>query len=71
MLNCIDVCPKGLNPGQAIASIAKLSLKRGGLSKERAERLKTLIASADDPALQPASKDDQSPQIDVNSIPTR
>lgn len=53
VVNCIDACPKGLNPAKAIATIAKMSLRTGKHSAERAERLKTLIASADDPALHP------------------
>jgi succinate dehydrogenase / fumarate reductase, iron-sulfur subunit len=56
VLNCIDACPKGLNPAKAIATLAKLSLRTGKISGERAERLKIMIDSSDDPALQPPSK---------------
>lgn len=51
VLNCIDACPKGLNPAQAIATIAKMSLRTGKHTAEREERLKTLIASSEDPNL--------------------
>lgn len=53
VLNCIDACPKGLNPAKAIAVLAKMSLRTGKIKRERAKRLEELIASADDPALQP------------------
>lgn len=46
--NCIDSCPKGLNPARAISELAKASLRSGRLTKDRAERLKTLIAEIED-----------------------
>lgn len=48
--NCIDACPKGLNPAQAISNLAKASLRSGRLSAERQERLKELIAAVDESA---------------------
>lgn len=72
VLNCIDACPKGLNPAKAIAAIASMSLRTGKITGERAERLKTLIASADDPTLQPANAHpDNVPHISADSIPIR
>lgn len=53
VVNCIDACPKGLNPAQAISTLAKMSLATGKHSAARVERLKSIIDSADDPALQP------------------
>lgn len=70
VLNCIDACPKGLNPAKAIAEIARLSLNSGKITGERAERLKTLIASAEDPALQPADAH-HTPQVPADSIPVK
>lgn len=56
VVNCIDACPKGLNPAQAIATLAKMSMRTGQHTAERARRLEELIASADDPVLVPAGK---------------
>lgn len=69
VLNCIDACPKGLNPAKAIAHLAQMSLNTGKITGQRAERLKSLIASADDPTLQPMGKHDQSPQVLPEAIP--
>lgn len=72
VVNCIDACPKGLNPAKAIATLALMSLRTGKHSAERAERLKTLIDSADDPALQPANAHHEhtsAPQVSLSSIP--
>lgn len=70
VINCIDACPKGLNPAKAIAEIARMSLKTGKITGERAERLKTLIASADDPTLQPANAHaDDTPHVPADTIP--
>lgn len=69
VLNCIDACPKGLNPAKAIATLASMSLRTGKHTAARAERLKTLIDSADDPSLQPVNAHhDHTPQITVGSI---
>ncbi|MEM9953614.1 MAG: succinate dehydrogenase iron-sulfur subunit [Chloroflexota bacterium] len=51
VVNCIDACPKGLNPALAIATLAKLSLQTGKITGERAQRLAELIESADAPDL--------------------
>ncbi len=73
VINCIDACPKGLNPAKAIAQLATMSLKSGRLSAERAARLQTLIDSADDPALQPENAHDDhdtpQPQVMADTIP--
>jgi len=42
IFNCIDACPKNLNPTQAIETLRKLAQKRQALEAERAERQKTL-----------------------------
>lgn len=72
VLNCIDACPKGLNPAKAIAVIAKMSMQTGKHSEERMERLQSIIDSADDPALQPTNTSHEhsaEPQVAVSSIP--
>ncbi len=51
--NCIDACPKGLNPAQAISELAKASLRSGKLSQGRAERLKTLIVDIEEQSTTP------------------
>jgi succinate dehydrogenase / fumarate reductase iron-sulfur subunit len=74
VVNCIDACPKGLNPAKAISTLANMSLRTGKHSAARAERLKSLIDSADDPALQPANpnhKPADDPQVALASIPVR
>jgi len=48
IVNCIDACPKGLNPAKAIATIGKLSLRSGKIQGERARRIQELIDSADE-----------------------
>lgn len=42
VLNCVDACPKNLNPAKAIATLANLALRAGKIDAERAERIKTL-----------------------------
>jgi len=42
IFNCIDACPKGLNPTEAIETLRKLVQKRMAFEKEREERQKTL-----------------------------
>ena len=42
IFNCIDACPKKLNPTQAIETLRKLAQKRQAFEAERAERQKTL-----------------------------
>ncbi len=49
VLNCIDACPKGLNPAKAIAILANMALRSGKVDAQRAERIKTLIATEDIP----------------------
>lgn len=44
VLNCIDACPKGLDPAKAIARLAKMGLRMNGVATERVERQKDLIA---------------------------
>lgn len=38
IFNCIDACPKGLNPTQAIETLRKLVMKRQAFEAARAER---------------------------------
>ncbi len=42
IFNCIDACPKGLNPTQAIETLRKLAQKRQAFEAAREERQKTL-----------------------------
>ncbi|MGR9052420.1 MAG: succinate dehydrogenase/fumarate reductase iron-sulfur subunit [Gammaproteobacteria bacterium] len=42
IFNCIDVCPKNLNPTQAIETLRKLAQKRTAYVAARQERQKTL-----------------------------
>ncbi len=42
VFNCIDACPKGLNPTAAIETLRKLAIKRTSYVKARKERQKTL-----------------------------
>jgi succinate dehydrogenase / fumarate reductase iron-sulfur subunit len=45
IFNCIDACPKNLNPTQAIETLRKLAQKRRAFEKARRERQKTLNRS--------------------------
>ena len=38
IFNCIDACPKDLNPTQAIETLRKLAQKRQALDQARSER---------------------------------
>ena len=42
IFNCIDACPKGLNPTEAIETVRKLAQKRVAMEEARAERQKNL-----------------------------
>lgn len=42
IFNCIDACPKGLNPTEAIETLRKLAQKRQAFEDSRKERQKTL-----------------------------
>jgi succinate dehydrogenase / fumarate reductase iron-sulfur subunit len=42
IFNCIDACPKGLNPTQAIETLRKLAQKRQAFEAARLERQKSL-----------------------------
>ena len=42
IFNCIDACPKGLNPTEAIETVRKLAQKRVALEEARVERQKNL-----------------------------
>jgi succinate dehydrogenase/fumarate reductase-like Fe-S protein len=44
IFNCIDACPKGLNPTQAIETLRKLAQKRQAFEAARQERQKTIAA---------------------------
>jgi succinate dehydrogenase / fumarate reductase iron-sulfur subunit len=43
IFNCIDACPKGLNPTEAIETLRKLVQKRQAFVAARQERQKTLL----------------------------
>ena len=43
IFNCIDACPKGLDPTRAIETLRGLSRKRQALAAQRGERQKTLV----------------------------
>lgn len=43
IFNCIDACPKGLNPTEAIETLRKLSQRRLAVEEEREARQKTLV----------------------------
>jgi succinate dehydrogenase / fumarate reductase iron-sulfur subunit len=42
ILNCIDACPKGLNPSEAIETLRKMAQKRQSLDQQRRERQQRL-----------------------------
>ena len=42
IFNCIDACPKGLNPTEAIETLRKLAQKRRAYDRARAARQETL-----------------------------
>lgn len=42
IFNCIDACPKGLNPTEAIETLRKLARKRQAYERSRIDRQKTL-----------------------------
>lgn len=42
IFNCIDACPKNLNPTEAIETLRKLAIKRSSFVAARKERQKTL-----------------------------
>ncbi|NUQ37004.1 MAG: succinate dehydrogenase iron-sulfur subunit [Caldilineales bacterium] len=42
IFNCIDACPKGLNPTEAIETLRKLAQRRLKVEEERLERQKTI-----------------------------
>ncbi|HET7010846.1 MAG TPA: succinate dehydrogenase iron-sulfur subunit [Anaerolineales bacterium] len=46
IFNCIDACPKGLNPTQAIETLRQLAQKRGWFEAERRERQTRLNGAA-------------------------
>ncbi len=46
IFNCIDACPKELNPTAAIETLRKLAQKRAAFARERAERQQTLAMPA-------------------------
>jgi succinate dehydrogenase / fumarate reductase iron-sulfur subunit len=45
IFNCIEACPKGLNPTQAIETLRQLAQKRGWFESERRQRLARLDGS--------------------------
>ncbi len=57
VLNCIDACPKGLDPAKAIATLANLTMKIGQVEAQRQERQLTLIDPDDIPVNVPSAAD--------------
>jgi len=55
VLNCVDACPKGLDPAKAIATLAKMSLRARKYANEKEARQSTLIAVDDIPVKEPAT----------------
>jgi succinate dehydrogenase/fumarate reductase-like Fe-S protein len=51
IFNCIDACPKSLNPTRAIETLRKLAQKRLAFEAARVERLRTIA----DPIAVPAA----------------
>jgi succinate dehydrogenase / fumarate reductase iron-sulfur subunit len=47
IFNCIDACPKGLNPTQAIETLRKLTQRRIEFEEQRMERQKSLEVTGD------------------------
>lgn len=47
IFNCIDACPKGLDPTQAIETLRKLAQKREQVEAQRRRRQQTLVAQPD------------------------
>ncbi|HSB90861.1 MAG TPA: succinate dehydrogenase iron-sulfur subunit [Anaerolineales bacterium] len=45
IFNCIEACPKGLNPTQAIETLRQLAQKRGWFEDERRQRQTRLVES--------------------------
>jgi succinate dehydrogenase / fumarate reductase iron-sulfur subunit len=45
IFNCIEACPKGLNPTQAIETLRLLAQKRGWFEDERRQRQTRLVES--------------------------
>ena len=35
IMNCVDVCPKGLNPTRAIGKIRSMMVEKGGFRRRR------------------------------------
>jgi succinate dehydrogenase / fumarate reductase iron-sulfur subunit len=54
IFNCIDACPKELNPTQAIETLRKLAQKRKAYETTRRERQKTLRESIPTDVVEPA-----------------
>lgn len=55
IFNCIDACPKGLDPTQAIETLRKLAQRREQVEAQRRERQLTLVAQDDGPVSEPTS----------------
>ena len=47
IFNCIDACPKNLNPTQAIETLRRLAQKRTAFEAARVERQRTIAGSLD------------------------
>jgi succinate dehydrogenase/fumarate reductase-like Fe-S protein len=55
IFNCIDACPKGLDPTQAIETLRKLAQRREQVEAQRRERQLTLVAQGDAAVSEPTS----------------
>lgn len=55
IFNCIDACPKGLNPTQAIETLRKLVQRRLDVEEERQARLARLYAPAGSDQTEPVA----------------
>jgi succinate dehydrogenase / fumarate reductase, iron-sulfur subunit len=56
IFNCIDACPKGLDPTQAIETLRKLAQRREQVEAERRERQRTLVVQAVMPVSEPTAE---------------
>lgn len=49
VVNCIDACPKGLNPALAIATLANQAMRTGKIKGQRAERIAEFLETSTSP----------------------
>jgi succinate dehydrogenase / fumarate reductase iron-sulfur subunit len=63
IFNCIDACPKGLDPTQAIETLRKLAQRREQVEAQRRERQVTLVAQGAAPVNETTSVASEVPEI--------